>query len=97
MNELTTFSSDVIKTYGLPDDPSYHQAIAAAIMHLGPLTTYAPKRFFAKSIKKAMANHAAFEKIQSLKAEEKAYHEKIARTYSNGVEAVQEPASQVVS
>lgn len=40
------------------------------VMHLGPTTTHVPKMFFAKSIKKAMANEVAFNKIQQLKQEE---------------------------
>jgi hypothetical protein len=100
VEDIDTYSDYVIKAYELPDEPSYRQALAAAIMHLGPVTIYAPKRFFAKSIMKAMANHAAFDKIRALKKEEEAYHKKIVeeeRAHSVELEGVPEPEGQMVS
>lgn len=47
--------------------PSYRHAIASMILHLDTLITHKPKRFFAKAIRKSMANQVAFEKIQLLK------------------------------
>jgi hypothetical protein len=51
--------------------PSYKQALASMIMHLGTTKFYAPKRFFALSIKKAMANQTAYEVIQQIREAEK--------------------------
>lgn len=97
--ELDSFCDDVLTVNGLPDNPSYRQAMASAIMHLGPVTDKAPKSFFAKSVKKAMANHAAFEKIQQLKEEEKAFVKRANERAANadGLETIPGPASEVVS
>lgn len=94
--DLDRLTTDVIKIYGLPDEPSFRQAVASSIMHLGPLTTTASKSFFGKSIKKAMANHAAFDKIRALKKEEEAYVQSI-RASASGFQEVQAAAGQVVS
>lgn len=71
MDELDSFTSDILSTYHLPDKPSYRHAVANMIMHLGPTISHAPKSYFAKSIIKAMANQVAFEKIQQISKEEK--------------------------
>lgn len=68
--EFDTFCESILSTYDIPPFPSYRRAIASMIMHLGPTTTHVPKMFFAKSIKKAMANEVAFNKIQQFKQEE---------------------------
>lgn len=72
VDQLSEFIDDVLYVNGIPDDPTYKHAIAAAIMHLGPLTTHKSKRFFAKSVTKQIANQVAFDKIQQIKEEEKA-------------------------
>jgi hypothetical protein len=71
VTEFDHFVSSIISVYKLPDFPSYRHAVAAAIMHLGPQETSKPKVFFAKSLKKSMANQVAFEMIQKIKDEEK--------------------------
>lgn len=68
--EFDEFAQSILSTYNIPDFPSYRRAIASMIMHLGPTMSHAPKSFFAKSIKKAMANEVAFNKIQQFKREE---------------------------
>lgn len=71
LHDLEHFSNKVLTIYNIPNLPSYHHALASMIMHLGATTTSAPKVFFAKSIKKAMANQVAFERIQQIKQLEK--------------------------
>lgn len=70
MNEFDQFCKSVFDTYDLPDAPSYRQAIASMIMHLGPTEARASKRYFAASIYKAMANQIAYENIQLIKKHE---------------------------
>lgn len=96
--DFDSFCDDILEVHGLPDNPSYRQAMASAIMHLGPVTDKAPKVFFAKSVKKAMANHAAFDKIQQLKEAEKAFMQRANGTADpDGLKTVQSTGSEVVS
>lgn len=69
VDELNLMIKDVLLANDLPDNPSYHHAIATAIMHLDPLTTRKQKRFFAKSVRKSISNQVAFDKMQLLKQE----------------------------
>lgn len=71
VNELDSLINEVLQTEKLPSDPTYHHAIASAVMHLGPITARKSKRYFAKGVRKSVANQAAFEKIQALREEEK--------------------------
>lgn len=77
-SDFDKFADSIIKTYNIPDMHSYRQAIATMILHLDPLTDRKPKKYFALSIMKAMANEVAYSKIQEFKklAEEKAKKEK---------------------
>lgn len=70
-DQLNSLINDVLSVNGLPNDPTYHHAIASAVMHLGPITHSKSKRYFAKSVRKSIANQVAFEKIQFLREEEK--------------------------
>lgn len=72
MTEHDQFATDLFATYDIPDKRSYRHAVATMIMHLGPQVTKVPKMYFVDSIRKAMANQIAFEKIQLIKEEEKA-------------------------
>lgn len=71
--EFKAWSDSIFQIFGLPDMPSYRQALASMVMHLGPTVSRQPKAFFAKSVKKAMANQVAYEMIQSLKKQEQEY------------------------
>lgn len=62
------------------------------IMHLGSQTTFKSKYFFAKSIRKAMANQVAYEKIQEIKEEEKKSEEDAKRKADEN--KVNEPEGQ---
>lgn len=71
MTALDNFMTEIFETYDLPDMPSYRHAVASMIMHLGPQTHTCAPMHFVKTIKKAMANQVAYEKIQAIKEEEK--------------------------
>lgn len=75
--EFDSFCERVLSYYDLPNMRSYKEAIAHMIQHLDPLTTKAPLTFFAKSIKKAQANQAAFHALQKFKDEAKEEAKKI--------------------
>jgi hypothetical protein len=70
MTDFDRFCDSIFDTYELPNDPSYKHAIASMIMHLGPTVASKPKRFFALSVQKAMANQIAYQNIQLLKKNE---------------------------
>lgn len=67
---LDEFIVDILKTYNLPDNPSYHRTIATMILHIDQNKHTASKATFAIAIKKAMANQVAFAKIEELKQTE---------------------------
>lgn len=69
LEELNAFNSRLFDLYGLPDEKGYQQAIATMIMHLGPTVTRKSPYWFACSIRKAMANEVAFQKLQDIKRE----------------------------
>jgi hypothetical protein len=75
--EFDKFCERILGYYNLPNVRSYKEAIAHMIQHLDPLTTKAPLTYFAKSIKKAQANQAAFHALQKFKEESKAEEAKI--------------------
>lgn len=80
MKELDQYCEMIFFTYNLPDLPSYRQAICSMIMHLSPTVHAKAPYFFAKSVKKAMANQIAYEKIQKLKKDEDEYIKKTLHT-----------------
>lgn len=70
-DEIDAFIADILTTHDLPDDKSYHHAVAGAIMHLGPVTASKSKRWFARSVRKSIANQVAYQKIKSLQDDER--------------------------
>lgn len=101
--EFKNFSDHILWAFGLPNLPSYHAAIGSMIMHLGPTIHRKPKAFFARSVKKAMANEVAYSIIQSIKndmareeAERKAKLEETKKqeSLSDGGQSVPQPAVQ---
>ncbi len=70
-NDMDKFIQDILTANDLPDNKSYHHAVAGAIMHLGPVTASKSKRWFAKTVRKSIANQVAYEKIKSLQDDEK--------------------------
>lgn len=69
--ELESFISDVLDVHELPDGATYKNAMAQAMMHLGPVTASKSKIFFAHSVRRRIANQAAYDYIQVLNEEEK--------------------------
>lgn len=68
---LKAFTDDILDSHNIPNNPSYHHAVATMIMHLGPTVHRKPKAYFARAVIKAMANQVAYARIQELKDEEK--------------------------
>lgn len=69
--DFEKFVTSIFETYGIPDMPSYRQAIASMIMHLGPQAHKKSKAFFVVSVKKAMANQIAYDAIDAIRRAEK--------------------------
>lgn len=72
LKDFVAFSDEVFEAFDLPAEPSYRSAIATMVMHLGPTVTHKPPKYFAQSIKKAMANQVAYEVTQIAKREAEA-------------------------
>lgn len=68
-SQFKTFADSILWTYDLPNNMSYHGAIAKMVMHLGPTTHRKPKYYFAQSVMKAQANEVAYGMIQAIKNE----------------------------
>ncbi len=69
-SEFDAFCDRLFDVYGLPSLPSYREAVATMILHLPPTTHRKSPRFFAKSIKKAMANQVAYSFLHPEKSKE---------------------------
>lgn len=92
--DFDSWAVSIFTTYNLPDMPSYRNAIASMIMHLGPTTDKKPLLFFAKAVRKAQANQIAYEEIQKLKQAENDY---IAATLAKPTETVDNGTNHVES
>jgi hypothetical protein len=68
---MDAFFTDIIKTYDLPDMPSYRNAMAVMIMNMGSETIKQSKFSFAKAIKKAMSNQVAYSVIEEIREQQK--------------------------
>lgn len=69
---LKIFQDRIFYAYGLPDHPTYRHAIATMVMHLPPTQDRQTLVFFARSIRKAMANQIAYNEMQKINAAQKA-------------------------
>lgn len=70
MTSMDEFIESILSTYNLPNTPSYHRMIAMMIQHM-PQSRYRASKFeFYKAIMRALANEAAFHKLQALKEAE---------------------------
>lgn len=76
MMEFNIFYNSIIGLYSYPDDPSYKQAIATMIMHLGPTVKYKSKAFFSAALHKSMANQIAYGVIDEIRQSEKILKQK---------------------
>ena len=72
VTEFEHFCGYVFDTYGIPNLPSYREAVATMIMHLGPTVDTKAPHYFAKSIRKAMSNEVAYSYLQDRREEKKA-------------------------
>lgn len=86
MDALDKFILSILDTYDLPNKPSYFNAVATMVLHLPPTQHRASKRYFAKSIMKAIANEIAYGKIQDIKAADE--------EAKKNLECKQEPVSE---
>src|SRR5271169_3461524 len=77
-DELEAYMTSILADYQLPDGPSYKEAIATAIMHVDQSIDRVPRYRFVAIVRKAMANQCAYEAVLKMKAQSKAYHERIA-------------------
>lgn len=62
--------TSIFDLYQIPDNTLYRYRICSMIQHLDPTTTTKSKRFFGKTLRKAMADEAAFFKMRELKEKE---------------------------
>lgn len=62
--ELDVFVAEITKEFGLPDSDDTYESIATLIMHMPPSSASAPKSFFGESVRKSIANLAAWTKLQ---------------------------------
>lgn len=67
LTELENWSSDIINTYGMPDNDSVRFTLAVTILHLDPTTSRKPKAYFGRCLRKAAANQVVSQVIQDLK------------------------------
>ncbi len=65
------FCTELFQVYQIPDFPSYRNAIATMIMHLGPTKYYKSPFYFCLAVKKAQANQVAYEVTQRIREQEK--------------------------
>lgn len=71
MTEFDVYWQKLVDVYGVPNLPSYKNAVASMIMHLPPNQFKAKPKFFFIGIRKAMANQVAYEVIQQIREQEK--------------------------
>lgn len=69
--EFDQWCADIFDIYGLPDHADFRHALASMILHQNSNVDAMPKRFFVKSIKKAMANQVAFKKLEEYRDQDK--------------------------
>lgn len=84
VSELDQFTTDILMANDLPDLPEYRRVIATAIMHLGPIEDKKSGRFFGRSLRRALANQAAFDKIQDIVQAEKKKQEALKELAADG-------------
>jgi len=94
LSEFNAFCETIFTKYSLPDMPSYRNAVATMIMHLPQTEDKAALSFFAKSIRKAMANQVAYEVIQQIREDEKAKEKAQSDANAIGTVSTDEPVSK---
>lgn len=64
VEDLTKFVNSIAEEYALPDSDDTYEAVATLIMHMPPNNCFAPRSFFGDSIRKSIANRAAYTKLE---------------------------------
>lgn len=73
MTEASKWADSILYAYDFPaSDESLRFTLAAMVMNLPPSISHRSKRFFAKSVHKAMANQIASAVVQDMKDKQKA-------------------------
>lgn len=86
-DEFDVWADDILDMCGLPlDNDSLKQALATQVMHLPATLFLKPKLYFVLSIKKAIANQVAYNKIDEIRKRAKAAND--AQTIANVTEKV---------
>lgn len=62
--ELDVFVATIATEFSLPNTDDTYEAIATLIMHMPPSVCTAPKSYFANSVRKSIANLAAYTKLR---------------------------------
>lgn len=76
VTEFHKWAEEIIELYSFPANDSVKFTLAAMIMHMDPSADRKPYSFFAKRIKKSMANQIAGAIIQELKIKQQEEIEK---------------------
>lgn len=64
VEELDSFVAQIVAKFKLPDNEDTYETIATLILHAPASVSSAPMSFFASSVKKSLANKAAYIKCQ---------------------------------
>jgi len=72
LSEYERWTASIIDTYGFPANDSIRFSLSVMILHMGSTEAYKPKRYFALSLHKAMANQVVSQVINELKAKQEA-------------------------
>lgn len=70
--QLDEFMALIISKFGLPDTDDTRDSICTLIMHMPQSISRAPLSYFANSVKKSMANKAAYDKLAEYRDKRKA-------------------------
>lgn len=71
IKDFDLFYRDLITLFDLPSGNQTKQAFASMLMHLPADKSKAPKKYFAKCLKKALVNQAAFQVLGQIREDEK--------------------------
>lgn len=70
-DEFEAWLTTLFALFNLPDSPNYRQAVAASVMQLPATQSKMPKAYFARVIRKSMANQIAYWVIEEVRALDK--------------------------
>lgn len=85
LTDFETWATDIIETYGMPNNDSVKFALAVQILHLPATAAYKPKAYFGHTLIKGAASQVAGQVMQDLKAKQAAEIEAAKQT--QGTEA----------